>query len=41
MNSKEGKRNSKVHAFLSRAKKWHEEFEKLRSIILGCQLTKN
>ncbi len=31
--------NSKVDAFLTRAKKWHEEFEKLRTIVLDCQLT--
>ncbi|WP_088072522.1 YdeI/OmpD-associated family protein [Gottfriedia luciferensis] len=31
--------NPKVDAFLSRAKKWQEEFEKLRMIILECQLT--
>jgi uncharacterized protein YdeI (YjbR/CyaY-like superfamily) len=32
------KTNSKVDAFLSRTKKWQEEFEKLRSIILDCGL---
>lgn len=31
--------NSKVDEFLSEAKKWKEEFEKLRSIVLGCELT--
>lgn len=31
--------NPKVDAFLSRAKKWREEFETLRKIILDCQLT--
>ncbi len=31
--------NSKVDAFLSRAEKWREEFEKLRTIVLGCGLT--
>jgi uncharacterized protein YdeI (YjbR/CyaY-like superfamily) len=31
--------NTKVDEFLSRAKKWQEEFEKLRTIILDCQLT--
>ncbi|HEY8187062.1 MAG TPA: YdeI family protein [Pyrinomonadaceae bacterium] len=31
--------NPKVDAYLSRAKKWQEEFEKLRMIILGCGLT--
>src|ERR1039458_5582242 len=31
--------NPKVDAFLSKAKKWPEEFEKLRMIILDCQLT--
>ncbi|MEY2601105.1 MAG: hypothetical protein QOJ36_424 [Verrucomicrobiota bacterium] len=31
--------NPKVDVYLSRAKKWQEEFEKLRMIILDCQLT--
>jgi uncharacterized protein YdeI (YjbR/CyaY-like superfamily) len=31
--------NPKVDAFLSKAKKWQEEMEKLRMIILDCQLT--
>jgi uncharacterized protein YdeI (YjbR/CyaY-like superfamily) len=31
--------NPKVDVFLSKAKKWQEEFEKLRMIILDCQLT--
>jgi uncharacterized protein YdeI (YjbR/CyaY-like superfamily) len=31
--------NTKVDAFISKAKKWQEEFEKLRMIILDCQLT--
>jgi len=31
--------NPKVDEFLSKAKKWREEFEKLRSILLGCGLT--
>ena len=31
--------NSKVDLYISRAKKWQEEFEKLRMIILDCQLT--
>jgi hypothetical protein len=31
--------NPKVDAFLSNAKKWQEEFDKLRMIILDCQLT--
>ena len=31
--------NPKVDAFLSRADKWQEEFEKLRMIVLDCQLT--
>ncbi len=29
----------KVDVFLSKAKKWRQEFEKLRTIILDCQLT--
>ncbi len=31
--------NPKVDFFFIKAKKWREEFEKLREIILGCQLT--
>jgi uncharacterized protein YdeI (YjbR/CyaY-like superfamily) len=31
--------NPKVDAYLSRSKKWQEEFEKLRMIILACGLT--
>ncbi|HET7214887.1 MAG TPA: YdeI family protein [Terriglobia bacterium] len=31
--------NPKVDAFLSRARKWREEFEKLRTIVLGCGLS--
>ena len=31
--------NPKVDEFFSKAKKWQEEFEKLRMIILDCQLT--
>jgi uncharacterized protein YdeI (YjbR/CyaY-like superfamily) len=31
--------NPKVDVFLSKAEKWQEEFEKLRMIILDCQLT--
>ncbi len=31
--------NPEVDAFLSEAKKWQEEMEKLRMIILGCGLT--
>ena len=30
--------NPKVGAYLSNAKKWRKEMEKLRSILLGCQL---
>ncbi len=33
------KMNPKVDEFLSKAKQWQEEFEKLRTIILDCQLT--
>jgi uncharacterized protein YdeI (YjbR/CyaY-like superfamily) len=33
------KMNPKVDAFLSRAKKWQKEFEKLRGIVLACGLT--
>ena len=31
--------NPKVDAFLSKAKQWREEFEKLRMIVLDCGLT--
>lgn len=31
--------NPKVDVFFSKAKKWGEEFEKLRMIVLDCQLT--
>ena len=31
--------NPKVDGYLRKAKKWQEEFEKLRIIILDCQLT--
>jgi len=31
--------NPKVEAYLAKAKKWQEEFERLRAIILGCGLT--
>ncbi|CAM3592278.1 YdeI family protein [Aeromicrobium ponti] len=31
--------NTKVDEFLSKAEKWKEEFEKLRSIVLDCELT--
>jgi uncharacterized protein YdeI (YjbR/CyaY-like superfamily) len=31
--------NPKVDVYLSRSKKWQEEFEKLRMTILDCQLT--
>jgi uncharacterized protein YdeI (YjbR/CyaY-like superfamily) len=39
MNAKDEKRNPKVDTFLRRAKKWREEFEKLRRIVLECGLT--
>jgi uncharacterized protein YdeI (YjbR/CyaY-like superfamily) len=31
--------NPKVDVFLSKAKKWQEEFKRLREIVLDCQLT--
>ena len=31
--------NPRVDEFLRKAKKWHKEFEKLRTIILKCELT--
>src|ERR1700687_4589663 len=39
MNAKEEKRSPRVDGYLRRAKKWQEELEKLRMIILDCQLT--
>ncbi|PLV34828.1 hypothetical protein BSP4_17390 [Bacillus subtilis subsp. subtilis] len=33
--------NPKVDEFVSEAKKWKEEFEKLRTIILDCELTED
>src|SRR5215813_14088372 len=33
------KKNPKVDFFFTKAKQWQEEFEKLRTIILGCGLT--
>ena len=33
--------NSKVDEFLNSAKKWREEYEKLRSIVLDCELTED
>ncbi len=38
-NQKMSGMNPKVDAFLRRAKKWREEFEELRTIILDCGLT--
>ncbi|WP_405080296.1 YdeI family protein [Paenibacillus chitinolyticus] len=34
-----GRTNPKVDEFLSKAKKWKEEYEKLRTIVLDCGLT--
>ena len=31
--------NPKVDGYFTRSKKWREEVEKLRTIILDCQLT--
>jgi uncharacterized protein YdeI (YjbR/CyaY-like superfamily) len=33
--------NPKVDEFLSKAKKWKEEYEKLRNIVLDCELTED
>jgi uncharacterized protein YdeI (YjbR/CyaY-like superfamily) len=33
------KMNPKVDFYFTKAKQWQEEFEKLRMIVLGCQLT--
>ena len=35
---KQSRTNPKVDAFLSEAKRWREEFEKLRKIVLDCEL---
>jgi len=35
------KRNPKVDSVLRRATKWQEEFETLRTIVLGCQLNED
>src|SRR5438874_7106676 len=39
MNSKTEKPNPKVDWYFDQAKKWREEFKKLRTIILDCGLT--
>jgi uncharacterized protein YdeI (YjbR/CyaY-like superfamily) len=39
MNARDAKRNPKVDGYLRKAKKWREEFEKLRTIVLECGLT--
>jgi uncharacterized protein YdeI (YjbR/CyaY-like superfamily) len=39
MKAKEEKRNPKVDFFFNNAKKWQQEFEKLRMIVLGCGLS--
>ncbi|WP_407268265.1 YdeI/OmpD-associated family protein [Radiobacillus sp. PE A8.2] len=33
------KMNSKVDSFISKAKTWQEEYEKLRNIVIDCELT--
>ncbi|MGE8206777.1 YdeI/OmpD-associated family protein [Heyndrickxia sp. NPDC080065] len=35
----ESRMNPKVDEFLSKSKKWKEEYEKLRDIVLDCELT--
>ena len=35
------KTNAKVDGFLRKAKKWQEEFKKLRTLILDCELTED
>lgn len=35
----ENKTNPKVDEFISKSKKWKEEYEKLRDIVLDCELT--
>jgi len=32
-------KNRKVDGFIKKAKKWKEEYEKLRNIVLDCELT--
>jgi uncharacterized protein YdeI (YjbR/CyaY-like superfamily) len=32
-------KNPRVDFFFTKAKQWREEFEELRAIVLGCQLT--
>src|SRR5262249_1087873 len=39
MNAREEKGNPKIDGYLRKAKKWREEFEKLRRIVLECGLT--
>src|SRR5438874_77847 len=39
MNSKTEKPNPKVDWYFDQAKKWREEFKKLRTIVLDCGLT--
>jgi uncharacterized protein YdeI (YjbR/CyaY-like superfamily) len=39
MNTREEKGNPKVDAYMKSAKKWQEESKKLRTILLGCELT--
>ncbi|HZG17917.1 MAG TPA: YdeI family protein [Candidatus Bathyarchaeia archaeon] len=34
-----GERNPKIDPFFSKAKMWKEEFERLRTIVLDCELT--
>ncbi|MFC5406096.1 YdeI/OmpD-associated family protein [Cohnella soli] len=36
-----GVRNAKIDPFFNKAKKWKEEFEKLREIVLDCELTED
>ncbi|MFC4306750.1 YdeI/OmpD-associated family protein [Cohnella boryungensis] len=36
-----GERNSKIDPFFRKAKNWKEEFEKLREIVLDCELTED
>ena len=36
-----GHKNPRVNSFLTKSKQWHEEFEQLREIILGFDLTED
>ena len=39
MSAKEDKKNPRVEFYFTKARKWHEELERLRTIVLACGLT--